>query len=234
MKVMTPWMEPVGKRADLECGAEWLHPATKGRMQERARAAAGLNLKRRCLSSQAGTVSRAAMTASAKALVPELPLWQNMTLAHLGRFSRWGLFPRTRAEHCAAAAAVRRLSIKTPGVHAAVGELSGGNAQKVSVARWLCGPMRLLLLDEPTAGIDIGAKRDIQRLIRALASQGAAVVLVDSEFDELMLVSDRILVVARGTVVAERRVLETTEQELVALASGLSSPRDPVQERVPS
>lgn len=162
---------------------------------------------------------------TAQALIPAMALWQNMTLAHLGRFSRWGIIPRTRAEQSAAAAAVRRMSIKAPDVHTALGDLSGGNAQKVSVARWLCGPMRLLLLDEPTAGIDIGARAQILDQVRALAADGVAVILVDSELKVLLEEADRILVMRQGAIVAERSAADTDEQELIRLAAGASGGR---------
>ena len=156
---------------------------------------------------------------AAQALLPALPLWQNMTLVHLRRFSRWGLFPRARQERAAAADAVRRLAIKAHDLQMSVGELSGGNAQKVSLARWLCGPTRLLLLDEPTAGIDIGAKAEIFEQIHALAGTGAAVILVDSELKVLLAEADRILVMRAGAVVAERAADKTDEPELIRLAA---------------
>ena len=168
---------------------------------------------------------------TAQALVPGMALWQNMTLAHLGRFSRWGVIPRTRAEQSAAAAAVRRLHIKTPDVHALPGDLSGGNAQKLSVARWLCGPVRLLLLDEPTAGIDIGAKAEILDQVRALAAEGVAVILVDSELKLLLEEADRILVMRQGAIVAERVATETDEQELIRLAAGIGGRRSEPEDR---
>ena len=169
-----------------------------------------------------------------QALVAGLPLWQNMTLAHLARFSRWGVFPRRQLERAAATAAVGRLMIKTRDLDAEVGDLSGGNAQKVSIARWLCGPTRLLLLDEPTAGIDIGAKAEILDQVRELSGAGTAVILVDSELKLLLEEADRILVMREGAIVAERVAGETDEQELIRLAAGAvrgadAGPRQPEQ-----
>jgi len=155
-----------------------------------------------------------------QALLPALPLWQNMTLAHLRRFSRWGLFPRVRQERAVAADAVRRLAIKAHDLQMSVRDLSGGNAQKVSLARWLCGPTRLLLLDEPTAGIDIGARAEIFDQIRELTGTGAAVILVDSELKLLLAEADRILVMREGAIVAERIAGETDAPELIRLAAG--------------
>ena len=161
----------------------------------------------------------------AQGLVPELPLSHNLTLAHIGQFSRWGLLVRAGAETTAAARAIERLGIKARGVATPVGELSGGNAQKVSIARWLCGPTQLLLLDEPTAGIDVGAKADILDLVRELAGAGLAIVLVSSELTELAAAADRILIMREGAIVAERVAAQTDEEELVLLASGADRDR---------
>jgi ribose transport system ATP-binding protein len=156
----------------------------------------------------------------AQALVPEFSIAANLTLAHLGRFARWRLLARTGAERAAAAAAIERLDIKADGPAACVRELSGGNAQKVTLARWLCGPVRLLLLDEPTAGVDVGARAEILALIRELAANGLAVVWVSSELTELTAAADRILVMREGAIVAQRMGAQTDEEELVRLASG--------------
>lgn len=156
----------------------------------------------------------------AQALVPQFPLSKNLTLAHLGQLARWGLFVRPGSETAAAEEAIARLGIKAHGAATPVTELSGGNAQKVSIARWLCGPTHLLLLDEPTAGIDVGAKAEILDLVRELAGAGVAVVLVSSELRELTAAADRILVMREGAIVAERLAQDTDEGELVMLASG--------------
>jgi len=164
-----------------------------------------------------------------QALVPEFPLSQNLTLAHLGRFTRWQLLLRAGAEAAAAEEAIARLGIKAPGVATRVSELSGGNAQKVSIARWLCGPTHLLLLDEPTAGIDVGARAEILDLVRGLAAGGLAIVWVSSELAQLTAAADRILVMREGAIVAERMAVETDEEELVLLASGAAGGRRPTE-----
>lgn len=156
----------------------------------------------------------------AQALVPEFALWRNLTLAHLGRFARGGLFARAGAERAAAGQAIERLGIKAMGPDTPVSELSGGNAQKVSLGRWLLGPLRLLLLDEPTAGVDVGAKTEILAIVRDLAAEGLAVLLVSSELTELTAAADRILIMREGAIVAEREAAQTSEEELVLLASG--------------
>jgi len=165
-----------------------------------------------------------------QALVPELPLSANLTLAHLRQFARWGLLVRPGSETAAAEAAIQRLSIKTRGSATSVTELSGGNAQKVSIARWLCGPTRLLLLDEPTAGIDIGARAEILALVRELAGAGLAIVWVSSDLTELAATADRILVMREGAIVAERIAAQTDEAELVLLASGAAHSQTHVAE----
>jgi ribose transport system ATP-binding protein len=178
-------------------------------------------------------LSPTAMVAAGLALVPEdrnrqglLPdweIWRNVTLPGLDHVSWRRLLPQRDIEVRRAEDAIAALSIKTPSPQALVRELSGGNAQKVVFAKWLYKDVKVMLLDEPSAGIDIGAKRDIQQLIRRLAADGLAVVIVDSEFDELLLVSDRVLVMHRGTLIDERKAGSTDEAELVMLASGLGA-----------
>ncbi|HTW97623.1 MAG TPA: sugar ABC transporter ATP-binding protein [Acidimicrobiales bacterium] len=161
---------------------------------------------------------------SRQGLIPDWEIWRNISLPSLAHLSWQRLLPRRRLEIDRAEEAIARLSIKASSPYALVRELSGGNAQKVVFAKWLYAGVQVMLLDEPTAGIDIGAKRDIQELIRRLADEGLSVVIVDSELDELLLVSDRLLVMHRGVLIAERAAGETDEQELVALASGLGRP----------
>lgn len=156
-------------------------------------------------------------------LVPEFELWRNTTLPALAGVSRGGFLPVRDRERERGIAAIARLNIKAHSPDALVSELSGGNAQKVTIAKWLFSDVRVFLLDEPTAGIDIGAKTDILKLIRELAASGKAVIVVSSEFEELMAVSDRILVMRDGCFVAERDVHDTHEHELVLLAGGKSA-----------
>ena len=156
--------------------------------------------------------------------VPAFTIAENISLPTLRQFSGAGLLPRRSAEHAASVAAIERLSIKAPGPDTLVTELSGGNAQKVVIAKWLTGHSRFLLLDEPTAGIDIGARTDVLRLIRRAADDGLPVLLVSSEFHELLALCDRILVMRDGAVVAERRGDAITEQELILLAGSSANP----------
>ncbi|MCW2869621.1 sugar ABC transporter ATP-binding protein [Actinacidiphila oryziradicis] len=154
-------------------------------------------------------------------LLRDWEAWRNISLPYLSSMSRRRLLPERRRELQITEQAIAELNIKTPSPEAPVGELSGGNAQKVVFAKWLYGPARVFLLDEPSAGVDVGAKADIIQLIRRLARAGKGVVIVSSEFEELLGVCDRILVVRRGQIISERPVVDTDLHELTALASGL-------------
>ncbi|XOV84791.1 MAG: sugar ABC transporter ATP-binding protein [bacterium] len=127
---------------------------------------------------------------------------RNVTLLSLSQFAnRWGWIDRDR-EHNAVQAQIESLSIKCDNIEQAVDTLSGGNQQKVSIARWLMRDCRILLFDEPTRGIDIHAKSQIYALLRALAAAGKAVVVVSSENSELTGLSDRIAVMSNGRLTA--------------------------------
>lgn len=146
------------------------------------------------------------------ALVPEdrakdaafadLPVIDNFTLVDTPRFTRFGRVRRS-VERTAAAAAVARFTVKTSSTSASMRELSGGNQQKVSIGRWLTRAPRLLLLDEPTQGVDVGARADLWALIAEAAQGGAAVLVVSSDLEELTHLSQRILVLRSGRLVGE-------------------------------
>lgn len=112
-----------------------------------------------------------------------------------------------------------RLQVKAAGTHSLPGELSGGNQQKVLIARWLTQRTKVLLLDEPTRGIDVGTKHEIYKLIRAAADSGLAVLLVSSEMPELLNLSDRILVMSEGRLTGELRGDEMTQENILRLAT---------------
>jgi ribose transport system ATP-binding protein len=157
-------------------------------------------------------------------LVPEFEISRNVSLPALeGVTLRAGVLSGRR-ERQRGWAAIDLLSIKARHPELLVTELSGGNAQKVSIGKWFFSDVKLFLLDEPTAGIDIGAKTDILRLVRQIAAEGKSVLIVSSEFEELLAVSDRILVMRDGACVAERLAHETNEHELLLLAGGQSAP----------
>lgn len=135
-------------------------------------------------------------------LVLQLAIPPNVTLASLDRVSRQG-FLSARRETELAATAVRELRIATPGLSQRVANLSGGNQQKVALARWIIGQSRILILDEPTRGIDVGAKAEVYALINQLAGRGVGVLVMSSELPEVLGVTDRILVMRRGRIVTE-------------------------------
>ena len=146
----------------------------------------------------------------------------NTSLASLGRLGprrRLGLLDRA-AERAEAQRFVGEFAIRTPSIEAPVGTLSGGNQQKVALARWLATKPRLLILDEPTQGVDIGAKAEIHRLIRSLASDGLAILLISSELTELLGLAHRIGVMRGGRLVGELTRAEATEERLMSLAIG--------------
>jgi rhamnose transport system ATP-binding protein len=132
-------------------------------------------------------------------VVLELPIAQNMTMAIHRR-----LFPSTwlrfSAERSLALDFIRDLAVKCPGPEAPGGSLSGGNQQKVSLARWLATKPQLLILDEPTQGVDVGAKSEIHKIVRRLAKEGLAVILISSDLPEVIGMSDRIGVMGGGTL----------------------------------
>jgi len=110
-----------------------------------------------------------------------------------------------RREQAAASDVVARFGIRTPGLNATLGQLSGGNQQKAILGRWLRNRPKALLLDEPTQGVDIGARAEIYKQIRNAVIDGAAVLVVSSDLEELLLLADRVVVLNRGRITAEAR-----------------------------
>lgn len=175
--------------------------------------------------------SAAAAVRAGMALVPEdrdqqglianWEIWRNTSLPDIQDLAIKRTIPSMKRELDRARRAFHDLSVKAPGPDTEVSDLSGGNAQKVVFAKWLYGNATLFLLDEPTAGVDIGAKAEILELVRQFAREGKSVVIVSSEFEELLAVANRVLVVHGGKIIAERESTATTEHELVGLVSGL-------------
>ena len=143
----------------------------------------------------------------------------NTSLASLGRLARFGLLD-SAGERAEAQRFVGEFAIRTPSIDAAVGTLSGGNQQKVALARWLATKPRLLILDEPTQGVDIGAKAEIHKLIRALAAEGLAILLISSELTELLGLAHRIGVMRGGRLAGILDHADATEERLMSLALG--------------
>lgn len=152
-------------------------------------------------------------------LVLPMSVLENASLASLGRDQNHGLlnFP---AERSVASDAVEKLQIKTPNLDQVVQFLSGGNQQKVVLAKWLALKPKLLLLDEPTRGIDVGAKREIYRLMEELAGEGIAILFVSSEMEEILGMADRILVMHEGRLSGELQQDQFCEEAVMQLATG--------------
>jgi rhamnose transport system ATP-binding protein len=152
-------------------------------------------------------------------VILEMPVATNTSLAILKKVSALGWLDFGR-ERAVAESFVRRLGIKTASLDAPVGDLSGGNQQKVAVARWLATEPAVLILDEPTQGIDVGAKAEIHRLMGELAGRGLAILMISSELPEILGMSDRIAVMHAGTVVGILDRAEAAQEKILALALG--------------
>jgi L-arabinose transport system ATP-binding protein len=142
---------------------------------------------------------------------------ENASLAILRRLSRLH-FVRRRLERSVVTGYVERLRVRTPSVDQEVGKLSGGNQQKVVLARWLAVRPKVLILDEPTRGIDIGAKAEIYRLVDDLANEGLGIMFISSELPELLGLADRIYVMQNGRITGELAAAEAGEEAVLALA----------------
>lgn len=152
-------------------------------------------------------------------VIPEMAVSANITLASLDRLSRFGAMDFGREKEIAVDY-TRRFGIKTPAIFARVETLSGGNQQKVALSRWLATNPSVLILDEPTQGIDVGAKSEIHELMIELASRGMAILMISSELPEILGMSDRIAVMRGGTIVGILESAEATQQKVLALALG--------------
>jgi ribose transport system ATP-binding protein len=150
-------------------------------------------------------------------LVSLMSVAGSISLASIHRIERFG-FLSSRLERSMAEQYIRRLAIKTSSEHQAVETLSGGNQQKVVIAKWLATDPKILFLDEPTRGIDVNARNEIYLLIRELASSGLGIAVVSSELPEVMAVSDRIIVLSEGEYAGEFTKQQATEEKLVHAA----------------
>ncbi len=151
-------------------------------------------------------------------LVPALPIGPNITLAEVSQRRLHGLISLAE-ESKTASHYVESLRIQTTRLDRSVIYLSGGNQQKVALARWLFTKARVLIFDEPTRGIDVGAKTEIYALMRGLADRGVAIVMISSEMPEILAMADRILVMRGGVFSAELAAADTTQEQLLRLAS---------------
>ncbi len=155
-------------------------------------------------------------------LAQTMSIQDNATLSRLSPYSKYGWLKKS-AQHKAAADLMKRLQIKAIGPEQSVNTLSGGNQQKVAIARTLHQDASCLLLDEPTRGVDVGTKAEIYRLIGQAAAEGRAVVFVSSYFRELLELCDRIAVITRGRIVDIRPTSDWTEHELLTASMGITT-----------
>lgn len=149
-----------------------------------------------------------------------LPIFQNVTLPSLKKTSHNG-FIKLAEEFKLAREYSERLDLRAASLDTDVGNLSGGNQQKVVIAKWLATKPKVIILDEPTKGIDIGSKAAVHDFMAELAAQGLAVIMVSSEIPEIVGMSDRAIVMREGRIVAELKQMEITPERLVGYAAGI-------------
>jgi rhamnose transport system ATP-binding protein len=166
----------------------------------------------------AAGVAMVAEDRKALSLFMDKPVGWNITMARLPTLGAYG-FIRARLDRALAAGFVDRLRVRTPSLATPVRELSGGNQQKTVLARWLATEPTLLILDEPTHGVDVGAKAEIHALIRGLAAQGIAILLISSELPEVLALSDRIIVMREGRVAADIPRRDADERLIMTFAT---------------
>ena len=155
----------------------------------------------------------------AEGIIPDLSVRENLTLAALPMLTRFGVVNRREQDEIVARF-MTRLGIKASSAEQKIRDLSGGNQQKVLLARWLCTKPALLILDEPTRGIDIGAKAEIQSLINELAADGLGVLMISSELEELVEGSTRVVVLRDGRTVAELRRDQISQASIIQAMAG--------------
>ncbi|ALA71942.1 D-ribose transporter ATP-binding protein [Geobacillus stearothermophilus 10] len=152
-------------------------------------------------------------------LVLEMDIIKNSTLVALKKVTKWNVIDHA-LEVKQAEEITKRMKLKAPTLEAKVSQLSGGNQQKVVLSKWLLNSPKILILDEPTRGIDVGAKYEIYKIINELASQGVGIVLISSELPEVMGMSDRILVMSEGRITGEFQRHEATQERIMTCATG--------------
>jgi len=155
----------------------------------------------------------------------------NLSFAALGRLSRWGIVD-AQAEHAAVQRIVKLLGVRTDGTGGAAGSLSGGNQQKLVIGKWLMMAPRIILLNDPTRGIDVGTKQEIYALLRELAADGVAILFYSTDYDELVGCCDRVLVMYDGAIKRELAGAEITERALVSSALNIGGAAAPLADAV--
>jgi rhamnose transport system ATP-binding protein len=152
-------------------------------------------------------------------LFPDWSLTRNITLPVLGRISSWASIPRRRIEEEVARRYISRLDVRPDRPSEWLRNLSGGNQQKVLLSKWLASNPKVLILEDPTAGIDIGAKMQVHQLIDSLAREGMALIVVSSDLSELISIANRILVFSEGRIAAEFDASEASREAVMRAAS---------------
>lgn len=149
----------------------------------------------------------------------QMPISNNIVASVLSRISRRGIL-NGKAEREVSQAYISKLSIKCASERQLVGDLSGGNQQKAMIARAMVTKSKVIIIDEPTRGVDVGAKAEIYKIIRQLADENAAVMVISSELPEVIGISDRIIVMHEGKIMAELDHKDATEQKILSYATG--------------
>ena len=206
------------RRTDVALALFGLAPATGGRIRFKGQDVAFTR------PSQAIAAGIAYVSEDRRKLGLAMPLSirANISLASLGQFLSRGGWLNRRREIAVAEAYRQQLNIRTPDVEAAVAQLSGGNQQKVMLAKWMSLKPELLIFDEPTRGIDVGAKAEVHALIREFVKAGGTALVISSDLPEVMALGDRILVMREGRVMAILDQEEASQQRIIALATGQS------------
>lgn len=154
-----------------------------------------------------------------KSLLLHMPVYQNITVSSPKKYSSFG-FRHRKEELTTAKEYLQKLKVNTNDPQKKVSELSGGNQQKVAIARWLCSQSKIFIMDEPTRGIDIGAKVEVYKLMNQIVKEGGGIILISSEMPELLGMSDRILVMREGNIVGDFHIQENTQELIMQRATG--------------
>ncbi len=204
------------RRTDVALALFGIAPATEGRVTLAGQAVA-ITTPRQAMDLGIAYVSEDRRKLG---LAMPMPIFANISLASLGKLLRaFGLIDR-RAETAMAETYRNQLAIKSADVRAEVGKLSGGNQQKVMLAKWLETRPRVLIFDEPTRGIDVGAKAEVHNIIRDLARQGVAVLVISSDLPEVLALADRVLVMREGRQAGLVPIAQASQERIIGLAAG--------------
>lgn len=152
-------------------------------------------------------------------IIPERSVRDNTTIVNLDKFQKAKIFVDEKKEMEEVQRMIKLLNVKVPGPEHLIKNLSGGNQQKVVLAKWLLGDLKVLILDEPTRGIDVGAKSEIHKLMSQFAKQGLAVIMISSELPEILGMSDRVIIMQEGIVSGELDRKEATQESIMSLAT---------------